>query len=1072
MAWLTGYSARKELSVSSIDYLTAFQKKIILHAHSGTDTEGADPVIHVPGCDAAFDDIRFTGSDGETLLDYYIESVSGEVATVWIEWNFVAGYTTIYLYWGNDSASAASSVSATFPVGDIFAGSSLNAAMWDTSGAGSETVSGGELTITGDEIVASDTKVGNNYAFRARVKSSLWNSNSGSQYIGFSYYSGADTTYTSQFAFASTTVGDERRIVQTANGFSNYTSQQIDAGDWAANTYGIVEVRRNGDHTELWINDTIQGDLGTDYYDSAHSLSAFFYASTGTITVDWCFIRQIADHEPTVTIAAEVHQKATTETITVSLTEAQVSDLSTTVTDDITVALTEAGEDGLHVVASDTALVTLSTESPGYAVAIGATDDITIDLDEDYVNDNPNTAADAVYRRFHGKVKISYTDPSLNEESTISSSSDTAYGTTYNALFDGMIGAPVKYMILDGSSPLDGTISVGDESVGWRSNNISDAAGAISAWIEISFPTPRTVHNLYLSGDDQWNNYPTAFNVHLHDSVGADLYNLDVTGNTTVNWTITPASPIESVKTIRYTISAISQPLKPVMITELYSTYSKEYLDDEILSISVLEEMEFSDGSVPLGNISSNECTVKLSNVDHQFSLGNPHSNIASLMLKNRRVDVWLGIEVPLGCATADITWKKRGVFWTQDWSVPEDELYAEITALDRLELLRTTEFYSQTLHTDKSIGYLLEEVLDDAGLVKDVDYWIHADLYAITIPYGYFGRTTHREAIRELAVAGEAKAYCDGDGMIIVEPWDPGTATRVRFTRDKFKKKDNPLAFGEVVNFVEVYANPRVIADSLENIYVDTEVISIAPGATETRMCVFNTDDPCTEIQSATFTQSALITLTDDITVNLNEETNIEIDAGDTKWLHRNDMIRVSLTDAVSKGEGLVPDFLFDEQQPEESPPPGAGVHINSQTDYNWGSEIEFHNAGAVTYEITSITIQGKPVSVKGRKLITAQDDDSIRAYGKMSLQSPVDNEFIQSEELAQDIADSLLAAYKTTRRDVTIDAFGYIDLEMGDKIQVVSYQNTELKDYAITSQELNYDHGVFRATYKARRI
>jgi len=1056
VAWLSGYSARKELSVESSDEATGFQKKIILHAHSGSDTEGADPVIHVPDCQADFDDIRFTGSDGTTLLDYWIESISGEVATIWVEMSLAEGYTTVYLYWGNAAATAVSDGDATFPFFDDFPGSSLDTTTkWDLK-SGGVTVSGGILSLASGKI-HQKTAVTGPVILRSLAK---WSDATQWKNIGL-VKSGANDAHLFQAKNTGTA------LIARSNNNGGIQQEAADVGDYCDDTYRVVELAAvAADSFKYYIPaGTLEATLT---YNIGTSLKVQAEATDTTVYIDWVLIRKYAATEPTVTIEAEEYQKAASETLKISLSEALDLLKPFSVSDSILVSLDEFVQmlKPILINASDSILVSLLEEA-GYAVAIDVSEELSLLLSESCVVDNPTTASDKSVRRLHGKVKISYTDSSLDEDSEITSSSGFARGSTEDSLFDGMIGAPVKYMMLDGSCPLDGTVSVGSDSIGWRGDDMSDETGAVNEWIAISFATPRTIHNLYLCGDNQWNNFPVAFSIYAYDEEDNEIEidgvsPLVVDDNDEINWSYAPLTALSEVKKIKYEISKISQPLQPIMITELYSSYSEEYTDAEIISIRVLEEMEYSSGSIPLGNISSNECAIKLNNSSHKFDLGNPYSPVSSLMLKNRRVEVWFGIEVPFMGETA---WTKRGVFWTQDWSVPEDQIYVEITALDRLELLRKTEYYSRTLHIDKSIGYLLEKVLDDADLVKDTDYWIHPDLYEIIIPYGFFKRTSHREAVRSLAVAAQAKAYCDGDGCIVVEPWDPGKVARVQFTRNKFKRKDNPLAFSEIVNFVEVYANPREIGEE-EEIYTDSEVLRIEPGETATRTCVFEGDDPCTDVQEADFDQSAIIDLSDVIWINLSEETNLDISSADTRWMRRDDAIRVTLDEDVEKATGA---FLV---EPEGGTPPGAGVHINSQTNYNWGSEIEFHNTGNVPFEITSITIRGKPVRVKGRKLVTAQDSGSIRAYGKLSLSRPIDNEFIQSEELAQEIADDILAANKATRKDVTIEAFGYTDLELGDRIQAVSFQNTELKNYALTSQEFEYDRGVFRVKYKGRRI
>ena len=1059
MAWLSGYSARKELTISSEDTLSNYQKKVTLHAHSGSDTEGADPVIHVPDCQADFDDIRFTGSDGTTLLDYWIESISGEVATIWVEMSLAEGDTTVYLYWGNAAAKAVSDGGATFPFFDDFPGTSVDESKWTVSGAG-VTVADSIVSISGAEAIHSVSSFAANTAAHARYKTAHYNTTSYTErfYWLVDWDNGA-------FVFP---CGPEswNKKYRTAN---SGTESAAEITLWAADTFKTLEIIRNGSTSVIFkVDGSTDATLTTDVNTGNWSFNIGNSESSAASYLDWIFVRKYTATEPTVTIEAEEYQKAASETLKISLSEALDLLKPFSVSDSILVSLDEFVQmlKPILINASDSILVSLLEEA-GYAGMIDVSEELSLLLSESCVVDNPTTASDKSVRRLHGKVKISYTDPSLDEDSEITSSSGFARGSTEDSLFDGMIGAPVKYMMLDGSCPLDGTVSVGSDSIGWRGDDMSDETGAVNEWIAISFATPRTIHNLNLYGDNQWNNFPVAFSIYAYDEEDNEIEidgvsPLVVDDNDEINWSYAPLTALSEVKKIKYEISKISQPLQPIMITELYSSYSEEYTDAEIISIRVLEEMEYSSGSIPLGNISSNECAIKLNNSSHKFDLGNPYSPVSSLMLKNRRVEVWFGIEVPFMGETA---WTKRGVFWTQDWSVPEDQIYVEITALDRLELLRKTEYYSRTLHIDKSIGYLLEKVLDDADLVKDTDYWIHPDLYEIIIPYGFFKRTSHREAVRSLAVAAQAKAYCDGDGCIVVEPWDPGKVARVQFTRNKFKRKDNPLAFSEIVNFVEVYANPREIGEE-EEIYTDSEVLRIEPGETATRTCVFEGDDPCTDVQEADFDQSAIIDLSDVIWINLSEETNLDISSADTRWMRRDDAIRVTLDEDVEKATGA---FLV---EPEGGTPPGAGVHINSQANYNWGSEIEFHNTGNVPFEITSITIRGKPVRVKGRKLVTAQDSGSIRAYGKLSLSRPIDNEFIQSEELAQEIADDILAANKATRKDVTIEAFGYTDLELGDRIQAVSFQNTELKNYALTSQEFEYDRGVFRVKYKGRRI
>lgn len=123
MAWLSGYTYRKAITLSRASgTVTNYQMKLLVGESSGATGEDVDCAAHVQ---ADFDDLRFTTSDGTTLLDYWIESVTGStpncLATVWIEFDSIGtGATTFYMYYGYASAVAVSSGANTFIVFDDF----------------------------------------------------------------------------------------------------------------------------------------------------------------------------------------------------------------------------------------------------------------------------------------------------------------------------------------------------------------------------------------------------------------------------------------------------------------------------------------------------------------------------------------------------------------------------------------------------------------------------------------------------------------------------------------------------------------------------------------------------------------------------------------------------------------------------------------------------------------------------------------------------------------------------------------------------------------------------------------
>lgn len=123
-----------------------------------------------------FSDLRFTASDGTTLLDYWIESISGstpnQIATVWIKFNSIGtDATTFYMYYGNSGASAYSNGDNTFLIFDDFSGS-FPGSKWDgTTARGS--VSSGVLTVTNNGTWAGFASVATTGVANCRLRGNV-----------------------------------------------------------------------------------------------------------------------------------------------------------------------------------------------------------------------------------------------------------------------------------------------------------------------------------------------------------------------------------------------------------------------------------------------------------------------------------------------------------------------------------------------------------------------------------------------------------------------------------------------------------------------------------------------------------------------------------------------------------------------------------------------------------------------------------------------------------------------------------------------------------------------------------
>ncbi len=155
--WLTGWNRRKLLTTlgSTSGYLADYQMKLIVHKSTGTDTT-TDIYVGTNVKDD-FSDLRFTLSDGSTLLNYWTESITGIspnlVATVWIKIPLIQTNpcsTNIYTYYDNPSAASVSNGPNTFDFFEDFSGDLSKWTQVKNPSTSTITIVNGELQIWDD----------------------------------------------------------------------------------------------------------------------------------------------------------------------------------------------------------------------------------------------------------------------------------------------------------------------------------------------------------------------------------------------------------------------------------------------------------------------------------------------------------------------------------------------------------------------------------------------------------------------------------------------------------------------------------------------------------------------------------------------------------------------------------------------------------------------------------------------------------------------------------------------------------------------------------------------------------
>ena len=149
--WLHGWTYRKlHTIVGATGAGTDYQVRLKVSRLTGTDS--GDTVYVGTNCKSDFSDIRITDAGGVNLLNYWLENITGSVARFWVKVTADLGVDqNIYVYYGNSTATSASSGAAVFSLFDDFnrSDSSTVGNGWteDEYGSGTVSISSNTLQI-------------------------------------------------------------------------------------------------------------------------------------------------------------------------------------------------------------------------------------------------------------------------------------------------------------------------------------------------------------------------------------------------------------------------------------------------------------------------------------------------------------------------------------------------------------------------------------------------------------------------------------------------------------------------------------------------------------------------------------------------------------------------------------------------------------------------------------------------------------------------------------------------------------------------------------------------------------
>jgi hypothetical protein len=242
-------------------------------------------------CSPDFGDVRFTASDGVTLLDYWMqEKVDGDHAVFWVKIsdNLSSNPATIYVYYGKSEATSTSNGNNTFLFFDDFSGSTVDTNKWYINGA--PFVEHGILTLkTNPDLDAVRSKVSfTQGSFRMHSRFRLVEEEG--IMLGLS-----DNDFVWDNGDGGVAVGNLRTYFTIDKyGSSNWVSSSLQT-DYSYHVFELIPYSTTV--MRMWIDggyqtDSLSGNAQSNYYVILRTWR------DGVGEFDWVFVRKYVSPEP------------------------------------------------------------------------------------------------------------------------------------------------------------------------------------------------------------------------------------------------------------------------------------------------------------------------------------------------------------------------------------------------------------------------------------------------------------------------------------------------------------------------------------------------------------------------------------------------------------------------------------------------------------------------------------------------------------------------------------------------------------------------------------------------------
>lgn len=354
------------------------------------------------------------------------------------------------------------------------------------------------------------------------------------------------------------------------------------------------------------------------------------------------------------------------------------------------------------------------------------------------------------------KVIYGLIDQTISEDSkNYSFSSKTVYSQGSNILIreskNDLVYLESNRTLLDGSFIFPDSNQPQAYDVGWESENLSDADGALSEFVEFDFTDTHDLYGFIFNFQTLIVDFKVEF---YKDTTLIDT--ISVTGNTDLEF-----KKIVSVlqwDKIRISVTKISKPYQRARIGSVVFGILFDFDNDNLVSVDATKAV-----SIKNDNTDSAQCNISF------FNLG----LFDIKTIKDLPVGLQSGMRVSVYFGS-----KLFNEYIVDSTEVEDEGKVINLTCYDKLYYLNDTTFNIGKVYPNgRSLYDWAMEVAEDAK----IDIVCDNSLKNITSK-GYIGAVSHREALRMIAEAGNCNIIVQ-DGSISIVPF--ATTAGTDLTRD-----------------------------------------------------------------------------------------------------------------------------------------------------------------------------------------------------------------------------------------------------------------------------------------------